>query len=160
MWSKKRKQDGASILGIIEIRSKKLILECNSKERLKNGKKIILGAIPDLVHHESDTFQDPYEAMESLKDKPVKEPDIPMEIRQELYGKLMGKHIKKWLNENIPALDGKTPMECVKTEEGRKKVIDLLKSFENSEERNKKEGRPYYNLSWVWERLGIDKDEF
>ncbi len=41
----------------------------------------------------------------------------------------------------------KTPMQAVKTEEGRRQVIEMLKSFENSEEHNKKEGRPYYDIS-------------
>jgi hypothetical protein len=57
-----------------------------------------------------------------------------------------------------PALDGRTPMQAIKTEEGRKKVTELLKSIENSEEHNKKEGRPFYDISWMWERLKIKRE--
>jgi len=69
----------------------------------------------------------------------------------------MNKHCKCCQKKKVPALNGKTPLQAVKTEEGRIKVIELLKSFENSEERNKKEGRPFYDISWMWERLGIDR---
>ena len=39
-----------------------------------------------------------------------------------------------------------------------KKVIELLKLFENGEEYNKKNGKPYYDLSWMWERLGLERE--
>jgi len=47
---------------------------------------------------------------------------------------------------------------AVKTEEGKRMVIELLKSIENSEEHNKKHGRPFYDISWMWERLKIEKE--
>ena len=99
------------------------------------------------------------EAMKDYKKKPREKPEeeIPMEIQQKLYRKFMDKHNKNWLKKKIPALNGKTPLQAVKTKEGRNKVIELLKSFENSEERNKKEGDPYYDLSWMWEQLGLDR---
>jgi hypothetical protein len=70
----------------------------------------------------------------------------------------MQKHCEKWLKNKIPALNGKTPVQSVKTEEGRRRVIELLKSFENSEEHKKKKGKPFYDLSWMWDRLGIEKE--
>jgi hypothetical protein len=70
----------------------------------------------------------------------------------------MQKHCEKWLKNKIPALNGKTPVQSVKTEEGRRRVIELLKSFENSEEHKKKKGKPFYGLSWMWDRLGIEKE--
>ncbi|MDH4231054.1 MAG: hypothetical protein OEW04_03375 [Nitrospirota bacterium] len=43
--------------------------------------------------------------------------------------------------------------------DGRRKVRDLLKLFENSEEHNKRQGRPFYDLSCLWEKLGIEREE-
>ncbi len=160
LWFAKRNKEGsATILGRIEHKESKLILECNSKKRLEKGKKLILEALSNSLTHKIDTFQDPMEAMKDHKKEPREKPsiEIPMEIQQKLYTEFMDKHNKNWLKKKVPALNGKTPLQAVKTEEGRKKVIELLKSFENSEERNKKEGMPYYDLSWMWERLGIDR---
>ena len=89
------------------------------------------------------------EAIKAHKEKksPKHENDLPMEIQQQVYTKFMQKHCEKWLKDKIPALDGETPIQAVKTEEGKRKVIDLLKSFENIEEHNRKEGRPHYDIS-------------
>jgi hypothetical protein len=161
LWFAKRKKEGsATVLGRIEIKDKRLILECNSKKRLNKGKKLILKALPDSLIYKMDTFQDPMEAMKDYKKKPHEKSvsEIPMEIQQKLYTEFMDKHNKNWLKKKVPALNGKTPLQAVKTEEGRKKVIELLKSFENSEERNKKEGRPFYDVSWMWEKLGLERE--
>jgi len=161
IWYDKRNKEGsATILGRAEIKGDKLILECNSKKRLERGKKMILGALSNALVHKIDTFQDPMEAIKSHKGKSQKstETDLPMELQQQIYTQFMQKHCEKWINEKIPALDGKTPVQAARTYEGKKKVIDLLKLFENGEERNKKEGRPYYDLTWMWERLGLEKE--
>lgn len=160
-WYDKRKSDGsATILGTIEIKGTKLTLECHSKKRLERGKKLLVGALSTAIVHKIDSFQDPMEAMKSLKDRSSKPPEdeLPMEIQQRLYSQFMQNHYEKWFSDKIPALDSKTPLEAIKTEEGKLKVTELLKLYENGEERNKQESRPYYDLAWVWQRLGIEKE--
>ncbi len=161
-WYDKRKPDGsATILGTIEIKGNKLTLACHSKKRLERGKKLILGALSNTVVHKLDTFQDPMEAIKSLKEQSpntTPENELPMEIQQQLYFQFMQNHYEKWFSDRIPVLGNKTPLEAVKTEEGKLKVIELLKLYENGEELNKRESRPYYDLAWVWQRLGIEKE--
>lgn len=161
IWYDKRNKEGsATILGRAEIKDNKLILESNSKKRLEKGKKLIVEALSDAIVHKVDTFQDPMEAMKSVKESSLEKPEneLPMEIQQQVYTQFMQKNCEKWLKDKIPALDGRTPMQAVKTEEGKKKVIDLLKSFENTEEHNRKEGRPYYDVSWMWQRIGLERE--
>ncbi|RJQ47688.1 MAG: DUF2384 domain-containing protein [Nitrospiraceae bacterium] len=162
LWfAKKNKEGSATILGRIEFKEARLILECNSKKRLEKGKKLILEALSDSLIHKIDTFQDPMKALKECEKKPHKESanEIPMEIQQKVYTEFMHKNSTNWLKKKVPALDGKTPLQAVKTEEGRIKVIELLKSFENSEEHNKREGRPFYDVSWMWERLGLKRED-
>jgi len=94
---------------------------------------------------------EPMEAMKSyIENPPEKEADsIPMEIQQHLYTKFMQNYCEKWLKTQLPALDGETPLQAVKTGAGRRKVINLLKSFENGEEYNKRVGRLFYDLTWM-----------
>ncbi len=161
-WFDKRDKDGsATILGNIEIKGDALTLECNSKKRLERGKKLILENTSGAIIHRIDSFQDPMQALKSHEEKPEEKTDneIPMEIQRQLYTQFMQKYSEKWLKEKIPALDGKTPLQAIKTGEGRKKVTELLKSFENNEEHNKREGRPHYDLSWMWDRLGIKRED-
>lgn len=161
VWYDKRNKEGsATILGNIDIKDDRLILECNSKERLDKGKKLILDALLGSIVHKADTFQDPLEAMKSYKENLPEKPksELPFEVQQQFYAQFMQKHYEKWLHDKIPALNGKTPMQAIKTEEGRRKVVELLKLFENGEERKKQEGEPYYDLSWMWERLGLERE--
>ena len=160
-WYDKRKPDGiAIILGTVEIKGNKLTLECHSKKRLERGKKLIVGALSDAIVHKFDTFQDPIEAIRAHKEKvpEIPENDLPMEIQQQLYSRFMHGYYEKWFSDRIPVLDGKTPVEAVKTKEGKLKVIELLKLYENGEGWNKQESRPHYDLAWVWKRLGIEKE--
>ncbi|MBF0556555.1 MAG: DUF2384 domain-containing protein [Nitrospirae bacterium] len=57
----------------------------------------------------------------------------------------MDNHYQKWFNDRILALDNKTPLDAIKTKEGKRKVIELLKLYENVEELKKK-ARPYYDI--------------
>lgn len=160
-WYDKRDKEGsATILGSAKIMDNRLILESNSQKRLERGKKLILAALSDAIVHKVDSFQDPMQAMESLKESSPEKPknELPMEIQQQVYTQFMQKHSEKWLKDKIPALNGRTPLQAVKTEEGKRKVIELLKFFENSEEHNRKEGSPFYDMSWMWGRLGLKKE--
>jgi hypothetical protein len=66
-------------------------------------------------------------------------------------------HYRGWLDEPIPALDGKTPREAVRTKRGRERVAELLREIENMGERDRLEGRPAYDPGWMWEELGLDR---
>lgn len=161
-WLDKEKEDGSAlVLGNIKVHKSQLVLECCSQKRLEEGKKIIEENLSNLVIHKEDIIQDPMTVLESFKDMPIKEKEekIPLEIEQELYTHFMDKYNKDWINQKIPALDGKTPLEAVKTKEGRKKVIEILKDIENKEEHKKRECRPFYDISWLWEALKIRRDE-
>jgi ribosomal protein S24E len=70
----------------------------------------------------------------------------------------MQKHYEGWFQDRIPALDNKTPVEAIKTEQGKQKVVELLKLYENGEELNRQESRPVYDLAWVWKRLGLERE--
>lgn len=159
-WYDKRKPDGsATILGTVKIEKNRLVLESNSKKRLERGKKLIEKATGEAVFHKLDSFQDPMEAIKAHKDKPARSPEneLPMDIQQQLYNQYMQKHYEDWFKDKIPMLDDMTPLEAIKTPEGKQKVIELLKLYENGEELNKREGRPVYDLGWVWQKLGLER---
>jgi len=161
IWLEEPGKDGSTIFGMISIKGKSLILECMSKKRMKMGKELIQKILGDMVSHRSNSVKDPYEVLGSKpvgkKAKPV--PRLPKDIEQQLYDKFMHEHMTKWLDEQIPALDNGTPRECVKTKTGKERVIDLLKSFENTEERKRKNGEPYFDLKWVWQALHLKRPE-
>ncbi len=160
-WYDNRKKDGsATILGHIAIEGDTLVLETNSRKRLDKGKRLMLKTLSDALVHKTDTSQDPMEAMRAHEksSSPPQRDELPIEVQQQVYNQFMQRRYENWFSERIPALEGKTPLEAIGTEEGREKVVELLKLYENGEERNRREGRPYYDLGWVWQRLGIERE--
>ncbi len=149
-------------LGTITVKVGQLRLECNSKKRLTRGKKLILKHLAGDVVPSADSFENPDQMVEEIRrpQAPYEEPDdeIPADVERALYTEFMDKHNKGWIKMGIPALNGKTPLQAVKTEPGRLKVIELLKQFENGEEHNRRMGRPHYHISWMWKKLGLKKE--
>jgi len=78
---------------------------------------------------------------------------IAAEIVQTFYER----HYRGWLDEPLPALDGRTPREAASLKSGRAKVIALLKDMENHSARERLEGRPAYDFGWMWGQLGLER---
>ena len=143
-------------LGIVTWTPGRLELWCLSKERLSRGKKRLKEILGEDIRHLADTYED----MKKMAKRKAKEgPFIEDEAFQEKFFPLLSKTMEEWahhwVDESIPALDGKTPREAVKTPEGRAKVEDLLKDFENMEERKRREGEAYLDIQVIRQRLNL-----
>ncbi len=157
-WLEESSEDSFNRLrGNISIDDGILILECKSKNQLEKCKEELEKKLGDSITHTEDFIEYPHELMMTERSaKKNVESEVPLEIQQEIYEKFMRKSYEDWLHENIPALDNKTPLEMVKTPEGRGRVETIIKEIENMEERNQDEGRPYTDFTWLRERLGLD----
>ncbi len=119
-------------LGRIRVVGDELLLEVNSENRYKRGRKI-LEAIPG-VTFESLTKK-PF-SKESLKDLPLDDKLLPKEKEEPPSGEMrrfmeeeIRKFYMKWLDTPIPALGGKTPRQACSTEKGRRKVAVLIRTI-------------------------------
>ena len=90
----------------------------------------------------------------SSPQKPAPE-SVPSEVEREIVLRYKQQHYATWPDEPLPALKGKTPREAVRTRDGRKAVEELLRQFENGEERGSKAGRPAYDFSVLRKELGL-----
>lgn len=124
-----------------------MVLETNSRERLKKGKTLLKKYITDAVH-QIDTFEDISQHRESRQGARKERPDdIPFEIEQQIYNEYMDRHYRQWLKDRIPALGGKTPRQAKRSKKGKQQVIELLKQMENMQASNRHDGRPCYDFS-------------
>ncbi len=156
--SSTRIHDGRPSLGSIEVRDGRLILETMSRERLDKGKAMIAGLLGDLVRHRVDSIEDVEQAMEQRRGAPpVEREEIPLEIQEELAGGFMQEHLEQWVDEPIPALGGQTPRRAIRTPEGRRKVLTMLRDQEHA-----LADRPEMRaVDWTapYRDLGLDYDE-
>jgi len=84
----------------------------------------------------------------------------PIPVPTEVMQQILEGHDRDWAEDRIPALDGRTPREAVRTPEGRAAVIGLLKLYEQGEARSaRKEGREPASLQFLWDAVWLDRDE-
>jgi len=82
--------------------------------------------------------------------------EIPPEIAAGLINSYMDTFYRNWTEEKVPALGNKTPREAVLTENGRRAVIDLLKSYEHADARRvRDQGGNRFDFGFLWEQLGL-----
>ena len=159
-WFRRIDDDERRVLGGIRLEGDKLTLECMSDERLIRGKALLQELAEAHLVHRLDTAQDPWQAVDEARPTGGRgsgrrsEDDIPPEIEAQLIQKVLGRHYSTWPDEPLPALDGRTARECVKTAKGRRDVAALLQSMDEMEARKPPTQR--YDFGSLWAELGIE----
>jgi hypothetical protein len=149
---------GRRAYGHIHMAGGELTLECNSRQRLARGKALLRDLAGGHLRHLDDAFTPWQSAMSGQKgpSSPPKPSSLPPEVERELVEKVLAEHYRKWLDMPLPALEGKTPREAVKTAKGRAQVADLLKMLENGEEYRRRDGLASYDVSKLKKELGVE----
>jgi hypothetical protein len=154
-----RKQlgDGPLHLGSIRFDKGRLTLETKSRERLDRGKKLLVDCLAGVARHRVDAIKDLEVAMAEARDRPARErgDEIPEEVQAQLLAPILQQHIDSWIDEPIPALNGKTPRQAVRTKAGRAKVLAMLKDQENSIQRQ--HGGELVDFSRAYRELGLTR---
>ncbi len=90
---------------------------------------------------------------QDVEDAPPLEPAD----EERLLSDFAAKHLRRWLDEPLPALGGKTPREAV---EGKRRgdVIRLVRGIENRADRDRRHGKPGTDIAWLRAELAIDDE--
>jgi hypothetical protein len=126
-----------TILGRIVLDGPRLTAEVNSAERAEALRHEIDGRLGDSARFKLDEIQD-LDAMMDGVDGGDAEGTISKEHEdlmqhpevQAQVAEMIGKHWESWVDQNIPALGGKTPRKAIKTADGREAVEALLQDAE------------------------------
>jgi hypothetical protein len=151
------REDGALVLGHLELEDEALVFTVNSRKRSDLGRALLSGMLGRRVGQPSVNTESVEQIM-AMRD--IDEPQelvIPEEEHSAIVHDQMDRHYRSVLDEPVPMLGGQTPRAAVKTEGGRVKVAEWLKMIEN---RTAKSGdhnsaMASYNFSWLWTELGI-----
>jgi hypothetical protein len=104
-----------------------------------------------LVRHRAREHSDAL--AERLPDQAERELDLPLEEVQRVLREFKERHYADWPDLPLPALDGKTPRDAVRTRHGRTQVDLLVRQMENSEERLPAGER--FDVAGLRARLGL-----
>jgi hypothetical protein len=163
-WSKKGNAKNAgmenTILGHIEINGPRMVVNMNSenranefeghlKERLNGGFKLKHRVI-ESIEQGLKNRRPPSSISQSKQEELMKHPEIQAKIAQ-----MMKVHWDNWIYSKIPALNGQTPIEAVKTKAGRDALDALLTQFEIDAERAPQPGAGPELFQEIRTRLGL-----
>jgi hypothetical protein len=154
-------KEGRTVLGSMRVEGAELEFESNSKKRHERGKRMLAKLAGPALRHLRDEFTTQREMKRRTLEKPrAAEPapnEIPLEVRNKLVTEYMEQHVAQWPDMALPALDGKTPRQAVKTAAGRLKVAALLRDFENTEGHKRRAGEPFYDVARLRTELGLEE---
>ena len=133
--------------------SDKLRLETNSRERADALRSTVEAVLGDRIEHLAREHSDPLseEVAEEMEDT---EPEpIPPEAEQYMQ-EFRRRHYAEWIDQPIPALNGRTPRESVRSADGRRAVDAVLKEAENLEHRSNPDNP--FDFTGIRRELGLD----
>jgi len=112
--------DKESILGIIKVNKKRCVLECLTKRRAEEGKRFLEGNLKDAIAFRAYSFQ----KLDNLNLLEAEDEEMSLEEY------LMYYYEHEWIRTPLPALNGKTPLESIKTSIGRLQIASLINTLE------------------------------
>jgi len=167
-----RNASGADVsLGTLKLDGDLLGVEVNSVARGTRARELIERLAGAAVRHRATTHEDLHQKLvEAVTARALgREPAEPAgtesspvaldpDVADALVAQLYSRHYRAWVDEPVPALDGRTPREAAKLPALKPRVEELIRGIEGMYERALKEGQPAYDPSWMWADLGLDTD--
>jgi hypothetical protein len=137
-WSRKGHKRSAALentlLGHLIIDGNTLTVEVNSAQRAEVARKKIERLMGNAASYKTTEIR----SIDALSaERKATGPDSKTDAQDQTalmqdpemrrhVGKMLAVHWQGWIDQNIPALDGKTPRQAVQTTDGRESVIALL----------------------------------
>jgi hypothetical protein len=117
-----------TVIAHVQVNESGLLASTNSVSRADVIRARIEGACGSLVSAGPRSHTDPASARHEPSERRDPTPD-----EQILVLELKKQHYAQWLNDPIPALDGRTPHEAVRTKSGRERLTMILAEIEITE---------------------------
>ena len=121
------------ILATLTLNPETLQIETMSEERLARCRRRLAHLLGDRLQWLRTERKSLAQMMAEGEPKDAPEPLI---LPPEAIADLQDRMLRQWLDESIPALDGMTPRQAVRTPEGRQMVLDLLDYIEDQQARH------------------------
>ena len=141
--NKKNKAWTNTILGHIKLTPDTLTIEVNSAQRAKKWQTLIKQLLNEKARYKTNTIKSPGTLLEKAQEKNTADEVVlkrkqaidEFNARPEVQAQIiehLREHYRTWLQQKIPALDNKTPLQAVKTKDGKEMVEALLVGIERS----------------------------
>jgi hypothetical protein len=150
--------DGSLVLGTLELKNGRLVLEVNSQQRAARGRALIEPVLGQLIGEPLTEARTVAQLMASRPagSSTALRSGLSADEERELIHATLDRHYRNLLNEPVPMLGNTSPLLAAKTAKGRERLAVWLKLLENGAARHAS-GTPMsdYDLRWMWEKLGV-----
>ena len=153
---------GLTSLATLTVTRDRLTVEAFSAERLAWVKGRLTELAGEAVSLRADVVEDAWRKIGATARSGrsgKQSAEISPEVEARFLAPMLHRHYKTWLDDAIPALEGKTPRTAAKDARLRPKLIQLLREHENQQDRARQQGELWYDLAWMWQELGISRQE-
>ncbi len=118
-----------TIVAMLKLDGDQLVAEVNSRERAEMVRLTIAMALPSAVFIDDDvrSLDDAIADHDPETPTGMMDPNDP--AVREVMAQMMADYERRWLDESIPALGGRTPRDAVTDPIGREQVEQLLATF-------------------------------
>jgi hypothetical protein len=151
--------DGALVLGNVELKDQALILSVNSQARAERGRALLGEVLHGLVVQPLVEIQTLEQRIATRDPAPPPRLNLPEQERRTIIHDGLDRHYRDLLDQPIPALGNKSPRAAVTTAKGRAKVVDWLKTLENhtAQMAGHNDEMATYDFRWLWTELGVNE---
>ena len=127
--------DGDTVVGRAVVSDTTLQLETNSVKRADALRDQVEAACGEQIRHRAREHTDPLSSKLAPSERePAREPASAEQ--EQLLLEFKKRHYADWPDHPLPALDGETPRQAIRTAQGRSAVDVVLKDMENLEQRS------------------------
>jgi hypothetical protein len=154
-------EDGGLVLGHIELMAKAVTLSVNSEARAARGRAMLEPVLAGLVRPSLVERQTVEQVMASQQGGAVnrRRLSISPEEERRIVHQTLTDHYRRILDEPIPMLGGQSPRNAARRRNGRAKVVEWLKTLENSSAlHGADDPMAGYDFAWLWQELGLGED--
>jgi SEC-C motif len=161
VWYEGKDADGMRRkLGVFVVEGDRLTFETTSEPRAARGRGFLEGLAGRAVTYRATEYQDVDEALEDGAEDAASRPaEVPAELEANVAAEVYDRHYRDWPDTPLLALGGRTPREAAGLAESRPALVALLKDFESRAERERRAGRPAYDVGRLWTELGLVRPE-
>ncbi len=138
-----------TVLGSLTPEGSRLRVHVISDERAKRLRSLLDRIAPAALRYRLSEIHD-FSKIGQSAPSATRISDIPPEVESQILAEFSGRYYRAWLDEQIPALGGRTPRHAATLKTQRSKVAALLREIEM---RSPKAHVP--DTAWMWEELGL-----
>ncbi len=155
-WVPDRSAEDARLVATVKLGPRRMIVMAFSTKAAERTRTWLAtapaGLIEELFTREYEPGKPP-PARTPLRAAPAT--PIDPDVEAEIVGRSLDAHYREWIDVPVPALGALTPREAARDPRHRRDLRALLEDFESHSARDRREGRPAYDFTWMWVELGL-----